>query len=152
MSVILKSREEIRSMTGGLLYHLDLYRDIIEGSKAYRYIESRAGGGEGADLGSLFVCFLMYRVWVANKVAWAVQHGERVNLSEDLPPVGPRDADLEGLAAGLHDLEYNIYTNGGQYWLDRECHRTFERIMWRIRRCRNFRMRGVRDERKTVLQ
>lgn len=133
MSVILKSREEIRSMTGGLLYHLDLYRDIIDGSSAYRYIESRAGGGEGADLGSLFVCFLMYRVWVANKVAWAVQYGERVNLSEDLPPVAPRDADLEWLAAELHELEYNIYTNGGQYWLDRECHRTFERIMCRIR-------------------
>ena len=37
------------------------------------------------------------------------------------------------LAAELRNLDYNIYTNGGQYWLDQEWHRTFERIMWRIR-------------------
>ena len=31
MSVILKSSEEIVHITGGLLYHLDLFRDVAHG-------------------------------------------------------------------------------------------------------------------------
>ncbi len=133
MSVLLKSQYEIRSMAGGLIHYLDLYRDILAESTTYAGFRGRAGGGEGGKREALFICWLLYRVWVANKVAYAVHCGCPVNLREDLPDVIPYRADLRELAADLRSLHYNIYTNGGQYWLDDEWHRLFLSIAERIR-------------------
>ena len=59
MSVILKTKEEIQAMAGGLLYHLDLYRDILAESKTYQKIKSRAGEGCGENFEELFISFVL---------------------------------------------------------------------------------------------
>lgn len=136
MSVILKSKEEIKAITGGLLYHLDLLRDVLTESDTYQGAKGRVGEYcevEGAGFEEHFICWLMFRMWVANKVAFSIQYGDNVNLCEDLPEVAPCPVDLAFLAAELRNLDYNIYTNGGQYWLDHEWHRLFELIAKRIK-------------------
>jgi hypothetical protein len=133
MSVILKSREEIQTMAGGLLYHLDRYRDILAESKVFQKIKNRAGGREGENLEGLFICWLIFHMWVANRVAYSVQYGARISVAEDLPGVAPCRADLRDLAADLRNLDYNIYTNGGQYWMDHEWHSLFAIITERIK-------------------
>jgi hypothetical protein len=130
MSVILKTREDIRAMTGGLLFHLDRYRDVLAESEAFCHVRDRVGEGENFE--ELFICWLMFRMWVANKVAWVIQYGGHVDLREDLPDVPPRRVDLRELAAELRNLDYNIYTNGGQHWLDHEWHQLFKQIAARV--------------------
>lgn len=133
MSVILKTKEEIQAMAGGLLYHLDLYRDILAESKTYQKIKSRAGEGCGENFEELFICWLMFRMWVANKVAYSVQYGDSVDTGEGLPELTPCHYNLNELSADLRNLNYNIYTNGGQYWLDHEWHDLFIQISDRIK-------------------
>jgi len=133
MSVILKTKEEIQVMAGGLLYHLDLYRDILAESKTYQKIKCRAGEGCGENFEELFICWLMFRMWVANKVAYSVQYGDSVDIGEGLPELMSSLVDLNELSADLRNLNYNIYTNGGQYWLDHEWHDLFMLISDRIK-------------------
>lgn len=133
MSVILKTKEEIQGMAGGLLCHLDLYRDILTESKTYQKIKSRAGEGCGENFVELFICWLMFRMWVANKVAYSVQYGDSVDIGESLPELTPCHVDLNELSTDLRNLNYNIYTNGGQYWLDHEWHGLFMLISDRIK-------------------
>ena len=135
MSVIMKSKEEIRMMAGGLLYHLGCFRDVLTESNTFCGMKSRVGGqceGEGG-FEEQFICWLMYRMWVANKVAWVIQYGGHVDLREDLPDVYPLRVDPRELAAELRNLDYNIFTNGGQYWLDHEWHQLFRQIAERVR-------------------
>lgn len=136
MSVIMKSQEEIRMIAGGLLYNLDRFRDVLTESNTFCGIKSRVGDyseGEGAGFEEQFICWLMYRMWVANKVAYAIQYGDNVDLCEDLPEVSPCNVDLAFLSSELRNLNYNIYTNGGQYWLDHEWQQIFELISARIK-------------------
>lgn len=136
MSVSLKNSEEIRVITGGLLYHKQHFRDIIEGSEIYVEMKKRVGEFYKIDeyLENDFICWLMYRMWVANKVAFAVQYPEeKVFVSRELPEVVPVDVDLEYLSGELRSLNHNIYTNGGQYWLDHAWHCLFESITARIK-------------------
>jgi len=128
MSVILKTKEEIQVMAGGLLHHLDLYRDVLVESKTYQKIKNRAGEGCGENFEELFICWLMFRMWVANKVAYSVQYGDSVDIGEGLPELTPCHVELSELSADLRNLNYNIYTNGGQYWLDHEWHDFFIKI------------------------
>ncbi|HPC43154.1 MAG TPA: hypothetical protein PLD91_19725 [Spirochaetota bacterium] len=133
MSVILKTREEIQAMAGGLLHHMNLYHDVLVESKTYQKIKSRAGEGCGENFEELFICWLMFRMWVANKVAYSVQYGDSVDIGEGLPELTPCLVDLSELSADLRNLNYNIYTNGGQYWLDHEWHDLFIKISDRIK-------------------
>jgi len=75
----------------------------------------------------------MFRMWVANKVAYSVQYGESVDVGEGLSELTPCHVDLNELSAELRNLNYNIYTNGGQYWLDHEWHDLFILISDRIK-------------------
>lgn len=145
MSVSLKSKEEMCIITGGLLYHLDLFRDALTESDTYQSAKGRVGEyseGKGAGFEELFICWLMFRMWVANKVAYSIQYDDNVNLREDLPEVAPCPVDLTFLAAELRNLDYNIYTNGGQYWLDREWHDLFIIIMDCIKEASEFALVG----------
>ncbi|HNR90556.1 MAG TPA: hypothetical protein PKM65_19625 [Spirochaetota bacterium] len=135
MSVILKSHEEIRALAGGLIHHRDRIRDILEVSNAYRRVKNGVGScieEDGGSLEEVFICWLMFRMWVANKVAFSIQYGIEVNLPEVLTEVTPWNADLQGLAADLRNLNYNIFTNGGQCWMDHEWHSLFCEITDRI--------------------
>lgn len=131
MSIIMKSQKEIQIMTGGLLYHIDRFRDVLASSFVYNDAKSSAGESENFD--GQFICWLMFRMWVANKVAWIIQYGGQVNLREDLPNVTPYRIDLSELAAELRNLNYNIYTNGGQHWLDHDWHQLFKQIYERVK-------------------
>ena len=136
MSVMLKSQEEIKTIAGGLIYHRDKIQDILDESTVFQAMKNRAGDRsekEGTCFEDLFLCWLMFRMWVANKVAYAVQYGDNVTIGEDLPEIEPCAVDLEYLSAELRSLNYNIYTNGGQYWLDREWHDLFMLISDRIK-------------------
>jgi len=135
MSVIVKSQEEMRQVAGGLIFHRDRFRDILEESNLYQGIRDRVGGivvGKGESFEDNFLCWLVFRMWVANKVAYAIQYGREVPLCEDLTDVVPRDMDLGRLASDLRNLDYNIYTNGGQFWMDHEWHQLFRVIAQRI--------------------
>lgn len=132
MSVILKSSSEIAAVTGALLHHYNLYRDLVAGSPVYVEL-CEQNAGETEELPNLFICWLMFRVWVANKVAYAVQYGDPVNLREDLPNIVPEDLDIAELASELSNINYNIYTNGGQLWLDHRWHALYLGIMGRIK-------------------
>lgn len=136
MSVILKSQEEIKTIAGGLVYHREKIQDILDESVVFRVLKNRAGDRSeknGARFEDLFLCWLMFRMWVANKVAYAVQYGDNVAIGEDLPEIEPCAVDLEYLSAKLRNLNYNIYINDGQYWLDHEWHDLFMRISNRIK-------------------
>ncbi len=136
MSVILKSQEEIKTIAGGLIYHRDKFQDILDESAVFQAMKNRAGDRsekDGACFEDLFLCWLLFRMWVANKVAYAVQYGDNVTIGEDLPEIEPCVVDLEYLSAELRSLNYNIYTNGGQYWLDHEWHDLFMLISDRIK-------------------
>jgi len=136
MSVILKSKDEIKTIAGGLMYHRDKFQDILDESAVFQVLKNRAGGcseKNEARFEDLFLCWLMFRMWVANKVAYSVQYGDNVTIGEDIPEVEPCAVDLEYLSAELRSLNYNIYTNGGQYWLDREWHDLFIQISNRIK-------------------
>ena len=136
MSVILKSQEEIKTIAGGLIYHRDKFQDILDESAVFQVLKNREGGcseKNGASFEDLFLSWLLFRVWVANKVAYAVQYGDNVTIGEDLPEIEPCAVDLDYLSAELRSLNYNIYTNGGQYWLDHEWHDLFMQISDRIK-------------------
>lgn len=136
MSVILKSQEDIKTIAGGLIYHREKFQDILDESSVFRVLKNRAGAcseKNDARFEDLFLCWLMFRMWVANKVAYSVQYGEEVPVGEDLPDVEPCSADLRDLSADMRSLNYNIYTNGGQYWLDHEWHDLFIKISDRIK-------------------
>jgi len=136
MSVILKSQDEIKIIAGGLVYHRDKIKDILDESAVFHVLKNRAEGcseKNGAVFEDLFLCWLLFRMWVANKVAYSVQYGDNVIIGEDLPEVEPCSVDLEYLSAELRSLNYNIYTNGGQYWLDCEWHDLFMKISDRIK-------------------
>jgi hypothetical protein len=132
MSVILKSSSEIAAVTGALLHHYNLFRDLVLGSPVYMDLCER-NGGETEEIQNLFICWLMFRVWVANKVAYAVQYGDPVNLREDLPDIVPAYLALAELASELSSINYNIYTNGGQLWLDHQWHALFMEILDRLK-------------------
>jgi len=132
MSVILKSSGEIAAVTGALLHHYNLYRDLVIASPVYVDLSERSAG-ETEEFANLFICWLMFRVWVANKVAYAVQYGDPVNLREDLPDIEPAYFDLAELASELSSINYNIYTNGGQLWLDNRWHALFLEIKDRLK-------------------
>lgn len=131
MSVSYKSKESIQGMTGGLLYFLDSYRDVLAESKAFQSIKKYEGEREGLE--ELFICWLMFRMWVANKVAYAVQYGETVDLREEIPDVIPAHIEPSELVSDLRNFNYNIYTNGGQCWMDHEWHSAFKEITDRIK-------------------
>lgn len=131
MSVSYKSKESIQVMTGGLLYFLETYSDLLAESKAFQNVKKYQG--ERDDLKALFICWLMFRMWVANKVAYAVQYGESVDLHEEIPDIDPVFVDPSELADDLRNLNYNIYTNGGQCWIDHEWHSAFQEITDRIK-------------------
>ena len=131
MSVICKSGENIQAMTGGLLYHLDSYRDVLTESDIFCRIRAEVGEGENFEV--VFIYWLMFRMWIANKVAYAVQYGENVDLCEDIPDVDPVFVDPSELTDELRSLNYNIYTNGGQYWMDHKWHQIFEQITSQIK-------------------
>jgi len=131
MSVIYKSKENIQVMTAGLLYYLSCYRDILAESEAFGKV--RKWEGECENLEEVFICWLMFRMWVANKVAYGVQYGEMVELREEMPEVSPVFVEPSELASDLSNLNYNIYTNGGQCWIDHEWHTTFKQITDRIK-------------------
>lgn len=130
MSVICKSKENIQAMTSGLLFHLDSYREVLAESSAFRKVSKWEG--ECENLEEVFVYWLMFRMWVANKVAYAVQYGETVELREEIPDVSPVFVEPSELASDLRNLNYNIYTNGGQCWMDHEWHAAFKEITDRI--------------------
>ena len=118
------------------MYHRDKFQDILDESAVFQVLKNRAGGcseKNEARFEDLFLCWLMFRMWVANKVAYSVQYGDNVTIGEDIPEVEPCAVDLEYLSAELRSLNYNIYTNGGQYWLDREWHDLFIQISNRIK-------------------
>ncbi|MFH0977640.1 MAG: hypothetical protein V1874_17815 [Spirochaetota bacterium] len=131
MSVSYKSKENIQGMTGGLLYFLDSYCDVLTESKAFKGVKKWEGEREGLEV--LFICWLMFRMWVANKVAYAVQYSESVDLHEEIPDIDPVFIEPSELAADLRNLNYNIYTNGGQCWMDHEWHSAFKEIADRIK-------------------
>lgn len=136
MSVILKSQEEIKTIAGGLIYHRDKIQDILNHAAVFQVLKNRAGDcseKNEARFEDLFLSWLLFRVWVANKVAYAVQYGDNVTIGEDLPEIEPCAVDLEYLSSELRSLNYNIYTNGGQYWLDHEWHDLFIKISDRIK-------------------
>jgi hypothetical protein len=136
MSVILKSKDEIRVITGGLLYYMDCFRDVLTESNTFRDIKNRVGdySEEGEfEFEEQFICWLMYRMWVANKIAYVIQYGENIIFREDLNDVEPCMVDLSFLSSELRELNYNIYTNCGRYWLDHEWHHIFELIAERIK-------------------
>jgi len=135
MSVILKSQEEMRELAGGLIFHRNRFRDILEESNLYQGVRDSVGGiveGKGECFDEHFLCWLILRMWVANKVAYSIQYGRSVVLYDDLTDVFPLDVDLSRLASELRNLNYNIYTNGGQFWMDHEWHQLFRVIAQRI--------------------
>ena len=131
MSVICKSKENIQYLTGGLLYYFNCYSDLLEESEAFQKVRKWEYKCENID--EVFICWLMFRMWVANKVAYAVQYGDSVDLHEEIPYVSPVFIDPSELAADLNSLNYNIYTNGGQCWIDHEWHSVFKQIVERIK-------------------
>jgi len=122
MSVICKTKEEMCIVQGGLLYHLDLYREVISSSELYGNILDIAGGyyrGYEEKLVEMFIGWLMFRLWVANKVAYSVQyHDSDVVLHEEIAQTEPLEIDLSFLSSELTSIVYNIYTNAGQCWFD----------------------------------
>jgi hypothetical protein len=130
MSVIYKTKEEMQVMTGGLLFHLEKFREDLITAETFQKIKLKVGECNiPENFEETFIFWLMHRMWIANKVAYTVQYGDSVELKEDLPEVTPLNVELGFLSSELSSLNYNIYTNAGQYWLDQEWHGLFKVIL-----------------------
>ena len=139
MSVMVKSYKAIEMIQKGISYEAlqggSKMRQVVEASEIYKqkldwarkFEKDKAEEAVIEEVISRMVWYL----WVANKIAHALQYREEPILFADLTEeeFDPEQVDLKVLNEEARHLNYNIFTNDGHYFLSKEWNDLWNEIL-----------------------
>lgn len=136
MSVILFNEDEVDRLTSGLL-DCETVLSGLDFSPEYAIWEKRELQFEPKkpilDIKKEFIRRIMWYVYVANKTAYSLQYQENpdyFNGRNGEPQ--PLSIKITELWTAIHSLNYNLYTNDGNKFIEEKWYKPFELIIKRL--------------------